>query len=110
MGAHFQPAPPAAVSRVLSTFDREQLAGFIAVAIELLDLADGDTDVEFNGDELDGSMGEDDFHPQANWDGIAGCPVSDPPEPDDEDTGIEDDPRGCDPEEDCCSADDDRGT
>jgi hypothetical protein len=49
----FQPAPPAAVSRVLATFDRDQLAGFVAVAIDLLDLADGDTDVELNGDEED---------------------------------------------------------
>lgn len=47
----FQPVPPAAVSRVLATFDRDQLAGFIAVAIDLLDFADGDPDVEPNGDE-----------------------------------------------------------
>lgn len=42
----FQPAPPAAISRVLATFDRQQLEGFIAVAIDLLDLADGDPDRE----------------------------------------------------------------
>lgn len=47
------PAPPAVVSRVLATFDRDQLAGFIAVAIDLLDFADGDPDVEPNGDEED---------------------------------------------------------
>lgn len=43
---HFAPVPPAAISRVLSRFDRDQLAGFIAVAIDLLDLADGDPDLE----------------------------------------------------------------
>lgn len=40
------PVPPAAISRVLSRFDREQLAGFVAVAIDLLDLGDGDPDYE----------------------------------------------------------------
>ena len=44
-----------------------------------LDALDGDPDVELNGDELDGSMGEDDFHDQnANWRGEPGCPVADP--------------------------------
>ena len=38
--------PPAAISRVLSRFDREQLAGFVAVAIDLMDLGDGDPDFE----------------------------------------------------------------
>jgi hypothetical protein len=38
--------PPAVVMRLLSRYEREQLAGFIAVAIDLLDLGDGDTDVE----------------------------------------------------------------
>jgi hypothetical protein len=35
-------APPAAISRLLARFDREQLAGFIEVAIDLLDVAAGD--------------------------------------------------------------------
>jgi hypothetical protein len=48
MGAvqRFAPAPPAAVSRVLRTFGRAELEGFIAVAIDLLDLADGNPDAE----------------------------------------------------------------
>lgn len=52
-------------------------------AIDRLDELDGDTDVEANGDELDGSLGEDDFHSHGTtpWDG-PGCPVSDPGEPD----------------------------
>jgi hypothetical protein len=76
MGATFTPPPPAAVTRVLATFDRNQLEGFIAVAIDLLDLADGDPDLEPNGDELDGSLGEDDFHAQFGFG--PGCPVADP--------------------------------
>lgn len=76
-------APPAAVARILSRFDRDQLAAFISVAIDLLDVADGDPDVELNGDEKDGSLGEDDFHDRSEtWSGMPGCPVSDPPEAD----------------------------
>ncbi|BBC74404.1 hypothetical protein AEB_P3536 [Altererythrobacter sp. B11] len=61
---------------MLSRFDRAQLEGFIAVAIDLLDLVDGDRDVEANGDELDGNGAEDDFmtHEIAG----PGCPVADP--------------------------------
>lgn len=51
MGANFTPAPPAAITRVLATFNRTQLAGFIAVAIDLIDLADGDADAEDNADD-----------------------------------------------------------
>ena len=58
MGAHFQPAPPAAVSRMLATFNRDQLAGFIEIAISLLDLADPDPDIEENGDEEDAGIPE----------------------------------------------------
>lgn len=41
-------APPAmpAVARILSRFERSQLEGFISVAIDLLDVADGDPDAE----------------------------------------------------------------
>lgn len=89
MGAltHMASPPPAAISRVLSTFDREQLEGFIAVAIDLLDLADPDPDIEPNGDELDGSGAEDDFvsHNAGVFPG-PGCPVSDP------DLAIDDEP------------------
>jgi len=46
----FVPAPPAAITRVLATFDRNQLEGFIAVALDLLDLADGDPEAEDSTD------------------------------------------------------------
>jgi hypothetical protein len=48
-----------AVARILSQFDRPKLEGFIAVAIGLLDVLDGDPDEEANGDELDGTCAED---------------------------------------------------
>jgi len=73
---HQHPSALAPVERVLAAFDRNQLAGFIEVAIGLLDLADGDPDLEPNGDELDGTGGEDDF---VDYEGNGpGCPVSDP--------------------------------
>lgn len=45
---HFAPMP--AVMRTLAQFDRKTLEGFIAVAIGLLDMVDGDADSEENGD------------------------------------------------------------
>lgn len=44
--ASFVPAPPAAITRILSRFERAELEGFISVALELLDLADGDPEAE----------------------------------------------------------------
>ena len=38
--------PMPAVTRILSQFDRDNLAGFIEVALALLDLAEGDADME----------------------------------------------------------------
>ncbi|QUT05187.1 hypothetical protein KFK14_19650 [Sphingobium phenoxybenzoativorans] len=68
-------APPAAVTRILSRFDRDQLAAFISVAIDLLDIADGDPDLE-NATNL-----EDDFilTKQAKFDAGPGpgCRISD---------------------------------
>lgn len=51
------------IERVLSRFDRRSLESFITVAIDLLDIADGDADkeaeiVEPNGDEMDASWPE----------------------------------------------------
>jgi len=66
--AHFVPVPPAAVSRILSRFDRARLGAFISVAIDLLDAAEGDDDLEVTGLE-------DDFIAHAP-DG-PGCPVGD---------------------------------
>ena len=47
--------------------------------IDHLDETDGDSDVEANGDELDGDGAEDDFMDHGeNWKQELGCPVSDP--------------------------------
>ena len=81
--------PTQGVMRILSRFDRAQLEGFVAVAIDLVDAMDGDSDIEASGDELDGSGAEDDFCPQnADWLGHPGCPISDP------DMAVDD--QGCD--------------
>jgi hypothetical protein len=75
----FAPAPPAAISRVLATFDRHQLEGFIAVAIDLLDFADGDPDAEEDDDA--GQCTEDEVsysNGPGMWGGGPGCPISDP--------------------------------
>jgi hypothetical protein len=81
------PVPPAAISRVLASFERNQLAGFIAVAIDLLDLADDDPDAE--DDERAGILM---FAPGVDYD-----PAEDPPcvsdgLPGDSDDGENDDP------------------
>ncbi|SCW36799.1 hypothetical protein SAMN02927924_00229 [Sphingobium faniae] len=47
------PSMPA-VARILSRYDRERLEGFVAIAIDLMDLMDGDPDLE------DGDADEDD--------------------------------------------------
>ncbi len=92
MGLAFTPPPPAAVSRILSTFSRDHLEGFIAVALDLLDLADGDPDFQqADGDELDCNAAEDDFCDHSGWKGEAGCPVADPGEDDDPGGGNVDD-------------------
>jgi hypothetical protein len=72
--------PPApAVMRILGKFDRQALASFITVAIELLDVVDGDSDTEPNGDEQDGQPSEDEFmiHSLAAGGG-PGCLIADP--------------------------------
>ena len=94
----FPATPPMpAVARILARFERDQLAGFIAVALDLIDTLDGDADLE------DATDLEDDhaLSPQAtSYATGPGCEVSDTGEDDDADMGIEDDPRGCDPETD----------
>ena len=80
--APFIPIPPAVISRALSRFDREQLSGFIAVAIDLLDFADGDRDLELDGDELDGDIrSEDSFEYHGGYG--PGCPIADADHEDD---------------------------
>lgn len=84
-------------ARIPARFERDQLAGFIAVALDLIDTMDGDPDFE-NATDL-----EDDHalsRRARGYDKGPGCEVSDTGEDDDIETGIEDDPRGFDPETD----------
>ena len=68
MGIHasLQPATRTAIEAQI-----EQL-------IDLLDQMDGDVDLEPSGDELDGSMGEDDFCRNVVYAAGPGCPIADP--------------------------------
>ena len=73
---HFAPMP--AVMRTLAQFDRTSLEGFISVAIGLLDVVDGDPEMELNGDESDHTGSEECFVEHYCYEPGAGCPVSDP--------------------------------
>lgn len=72
---HFAPMP--AVMRTLSRFDRASLEGFIAVAIGLLDVVDGDPDAELNGDETDHTQSEECFVDYSYYGSGPGCLASD---------------------------------
>jgi hypothetical protein len=52
--------PPAPVLAILARYRRADIEAFIAIAIDLLDLADGEPDRELAGDETDGNAAEDD--------------------------------------------------
>lgn len=70
-------APIPALAATMLRFDRNTLAGFVEVAVAILDCADGDPDVEANGDEQDHNFTEECFvHHRLNV--SPGCPVSDP--------------------------------
>ena len=66
--AYIMGTPAAPLEAVRNTIQR---------AIDALDDIDGDPDLEPNGDELDGSLGEDDFCLHNALPG-SGCPISDP--------------------------------
>lgn len=69
----FPPMP--AVARILSRFDRDQLHGFIAVAIDLADAMDGDADLEGECSEDEVSRCTDTGQP-VRGDG-PGCDIAD---------------------------------
>lgn len=74
-------APITEVAVLLADLDRPQLAAAIDAMIAILDTTDGDPDVEENGDELDGTLAEDDFCEHSIASASApGCPISDPGE------------------------------
>ena len=109
--------PPAPVLQVLSRYRREDIEAFVAIAIDLMDLADGDPDIENATDAEDEGITDEalaytdgpgclisDDAGIADEDGVnmpsayahadkgAGCTISDP------DFAVDD--RGCDPETD----------
>lgn len=88
---HFAVVPPAAISRVLASFSRNELAGFVSVAIDLMDLVDGDSDLE--------EVGAEDSFQSHDCDG-PGCPLGDPDSCEDADRGERVDEREEDPAED----------
>ena len=77
--AAFPTMPPMpAVWRILARFEREQLAGFIAVALDLLDTLDGPEDAE--DDDPCGQCDEDEINTDLEraCTGSPGCEISDP--------------------------------
>lgn len=104
--ASFVQAPPAAITRILSRFDRRELEGFISVALDLLDLADGDPDVELNGDEQDANGDDQGDQAWVEWHTMRGASKRGPnilagqEDDEDDDPAEEDDPSGqCDEDE-----------
>ncbi|WP_327751675.1 hypothetical protein VVT58_01935 [Sphingobium sp. SJ10-10] len=74
-----QPVPTlAALLTVIPSLSRPELGRLVQRMIDHMDAMDGDTDLGPNGDELDGSMGEDDFCVHKTYMAGPGCPVSDP--------------------------------
>ena len=57
---------------------RSELASLTERLIDCLDATEPDPDLETNGDELDGTMAEDELFPTGGFDFAPGCPISDP--------------------------------
>ncbi len=62
----------------IPSLPRAMLSRLVDQMIDRMDQIDGDTDVELNGDEADGSRGEDDFCDHSDVLRYPGCPISDP--------------------------------
>lgn len=74
-------AEAAKIASIMARFDRRKLETFLEAGVELLDAIEGDHDLEPNGDELDGAIGEDDplFHDEHPLAGNGpGCDIADP--------------------------------
>ncbi|MBA3667949.1 MAG: hypothetical protein H0W65_09530 [Sphingomonas sp.] len=77
------PPAPAATTFALSgpggtlALDRRTIETLAEFFVGALDCSQADADLEHNGDELDGTGGEDDFVDHPNHFG-PGCPISDP--------------------------------
>lgn len=69
---------PTSIIQGLASAPRHIVADTIAGLIDVLDRIDSDPDLEPNGDELDGTGGEDDFMDHYPPDRSPGCPIADP--------------------------------
>jgi hypothetical protein len=71
------PTPPAAImAAMLNRHSEREIADAMEIMVDLLDMMHGDTDLEPNGDELDGdSRSEDSFEFHGGYG--PGCPIAD---------------------------------
>ncbi len=117
------------VARILARHDRQRLAAFVTVALDLMDAMDGDGEAEPSTwpeaiearqqdeglPEDSESIGDDEDAAWIEWHTMRGSQKPganltaghEDDEDDDPDTGVEDDPQGFDPEQDLCPAGDD---
>jgi hypothetical protein len=80
--------------RMLARFDRPKVEAFAEISIALLDLIDGDPDLEEDDDPGQCTEDEVSTNLEALWNGRPGCAISDPEEDDDPAGGnIEDEPQ-----------------
>lgn len=92
--------PIPAVARILARFERAQLAGFIAVALDLIDTLDGDADLEDNSD-CEASDGDDEDQAYVEWHTMRGAQkaghnlTAGHEDDEDDDPAEEDDHSGC---------------
>ena len=81
--APLMPLPPAAIiAAMLNRHSEREIADAMEIMVDLLDLMHGDSDVELNGDELDGDIrSEDSFEYHGGYG--PGCPLADDDHEDD---------------------------
>jgi len=88
-------APMPAVARILARFERGQIEAFLAVAIDLLDVIDGDADKE--DDEADEAAGDEQDVAWIEWNTMHGSQKRGPNRTaGDEDAEDDDDDSACD--------------
>lgn len=81
----FQPRRGDRYRRLVATLDRDEIEHAIEALIGFLDCKAPNPDIEANGDELDGTGGEDDFCAHSLYAAGPGCPLADIAEDDDSD-------------------------
>lgn len=67
-----------ALMRTIARQPRRRLEAAVEMLLQVLDLIDGDADLEPDGDERDSNGAEDDFMNHSLWAAGPGCAVSDP--------------------------------